>query len=165
MQIDRAVQEFLALKRIAVVGVSRKGASPANAIATRFREGGYEVFAINRSGDEIDGHPTWRSLGEVPGGVDGVVVVTNPSQATAVAAEAAPAGARWIWFHQGFGPVSYNDETLATARGAGVQVIAAACPMMYLNPDGFHRCARGVFRWLGRIPREIEGMTEVRSAP
>ncbi|MCB9684000.1 MAG: CoA-binding protein [Alphaproteobacteria bacterium] len=156
MDIDEATKTFLALERIAVAGVSRKGASPANAIATRLREDGRQVFAINPSGEEIDGHPSWPHVGDVPGGVQGVVVVTDPEHATAVAREAGEAGAEWIWFHQGFGPVSYDDETLRVAHDAGLKVISVGCPMMYCCPDGFHRCARAVFRFVGRIPGNIQ---------
>lgn len=156
MDVDAATAAFLALDRIAVAGVSRTGASPANAIATRLREQGRQVFAINPSGETIDGHPSWAHVGEVPGGVQGVVVVTDPEHAKVVAREAAEAGAEWIWFHQGFGPVSYDDETLRVAHDAGLRVISVGCPMMYCCPDGFHRCARAVFRVVGRIPREID---------
>lgn len=159
IRMDEAVEAFLGLGRIAVVGVSRGGRSPANAIAKRLRETagptGRAVFAINPSGAVIDGEPTFTSVDAVEGGVDGVVVVTNPARALEVVPGAARAGAKWIWFHQGFGPVSYDDQVLAAARAAGLGVIAAGCPMMYVAPDGFHRCARGVFRWFGRIPAEI----------
>lgn len=156
MLLDNAVATFLALPRIAVVGVSRSGQSPANGIAQRLRETEHTVFAVNRAGEEIDGHRTYPSLAAIEGGVDGVVVVTRPSEATQVARDARAAGIPWIWFHQGFGPESYDEETLRVAREAGLNVIAAGCPMMYLKPDVFHRCARSVFRFTGRIPREVD---------
>lgn len=75
----------LGLNRIAVAGVSRAGKSPANAIAKRLRETGGAtgriVFAINPAGDAIDGEPTFAAVDAVEGGVDGVVVVTNPAHA------------------------------------------------------------------------------------
>ncbi|MEZ4236200.1 MAG: CoA-binding protein [Myxococcota bacterium] len=156
MDTEAATKAFLALDRIAVAGVSRTGKSPANAIAARLRETGHQVFAVNPSGDDIDGHPSYPDLSAVEGGVQGVVVVTRPEQARQLAAEAGRIGARWIWFHQGFGPVSYDDETLQVAHDAGLNVISVGCPMMYCCPDGFHRCARAVFRWVGRIPGDID---------
>lgn len=156
MQMDEATRAFLALRRIAVAGVSRTAKSPANAIAKRFRDNDYEVFAINPTGETIDGQPSFATVDAVDGGVEGVVVVTNPAHALEIVPQAARAGARWIWFHQGMGPVSYDDEVLRAAREAHLNVIAAGCPMMYLAPDGFHRCARGLFRLFGRIPKEIE---------
>ncbi|MGF1466518.1 MAG: CoA-binding protein [Sandaracinaceae bacterium] len=91
MEIDAAARAFLDLERIAVAGVSRKGQSPANAIAARLRETGHEVFALNPSGEEIDGQPSFPDVGAIPGGVQGVVVVTAPEPARAVAADAGAA--------------------------------------------------------------------------
>ncbi len=159
MQTDVAAQTFLALKRIAVVGVSRAGSSPANAIAKRLRETDHEVFAVNPAAREIDGEVCYPNLGAIDGGVEGVVVVTAPEAATDIAAQARRAGAEWIWFHQGFGPASFDDETLQVAREAGLHVISVGCPMMYCEPDKFHRCARAVFRFFGRIPGEIDDLS------
>ena len=41
------IADFLAQKRIAVFGVSRDGAQPANAIYRILRQDGHEVVAIN----------------------------------------------------------------------------------------------------------------------
>jgi predicted CoA-binding protein len=156
MKIDDAVKAFLDKKRIAVAGVSHGGDSPANAIANRLRETGHEVFPVNPAGDVIDGHACVKRLEDIAGGVEAVVVVTRPEDAIGLARDAARVGAEWIWFHQGFGPVSYDDGVIEEARKAGLKVIAAGCPMMYCCPDGFHRCARAVFRAFGRIPSEID---------
>jgi uncharacterized protein len=156
MKVDDAARAFLAAKRIAVAGVSHDGESPANAIAKRLRETGHEVFPVNRSGDVIDGHPCAKRLDDIPGGVEAVVVCTRPAAALVLARDAARIGAEWIWFHQGFGPISSDAQVLETARAAGLKVISVGCPLMYCAPDGFHRCARGLFRVFGRIPREIE---------
>jgi predicted CoA-binding protein len=156
MNIDDAVQAFLSKKRIAVAGVSHAGDSPANAIAKRLRETDHEVFPLNPSGDVIDEHRCYASLRDIDGGVEAVVVVTKPADALSIAKDAAATGAEWIWFHQGFGPVSYDDEVLQVAHDAGLKVISAGCPMMYCCPDGFHRCARAVFSFFGRIPKEVE---------
>lgn len=130
MNIDDAVKEFLDKKRIAVAGVSHAGDSPANAIAKRLRETGHEVFAVNPAGDVIDGQATYKRLDDIEGGVEAVVVVTRPEDAGSLAVDAARVGAEWIWFHQGFGPVSYDDAVLEAAHAAGLKVIAAGCPMM-----------------------------------
>lgn len=157
MDIESATKAFLALRRIAVVGVARDGQSPANHIARRLRETGHEVYAVNPRGETIDGEPTWPALSALPVAVQGAVVVVPPQAARVVAAEAGPAGLEWLWFHQGFGPVSYDDEALWIARTAGLKVIHVGCPMMYCCPDGFHRCAEAIFRFVGRIPEEVDG--------
>jgi hypothetical protein len=77
--IKEAANEFLADKRIAVIGVSRdpKGHG-SNLVYRRLRERGYEVFAINPNADEVEGDPCYHDLKTIPGGVDAVVVGTRP---------------------------------------------------------------------------------------
>lgn len=152
----QAASAFFALTRIAVVGAARKGDSPANGIADKLRTKGYEVFLVNPNAESIGEHRCYPRIDAIPGGVEGVVSVTPGAASADVARDAVRAGATWIWFHQGFGPVSFDAAGLTTAREAGLNVIAVGCPMMYLDPDVFHACARTVFSWAGRIPRSIE---------
>ena len=52
--VDQAVDEFLALKRIAVAGVSREpgGSHASNGIYSRLKDRGYEVFPVNPNADK-----------------------------------------------------------------------------------------------------------------
>ena len=46
-KIDTLVQDFLAQKRIAVVGVSDKRETGCNLAYTKFKDAGYNVYAVN----------------------------------------------------------------------------------------------------------------------
>ena len=76
--IEAAIDDFLAQKRIAVAGVSREpgGKHGGNIVYQRFKERGYEVFAVNPNADTVEGDPCYRSLAAIPGGVDAVVIAT-----------------------------------------------------------------------------------------
>jgi len=78
-KIKEAASEFLATKRIAVTGVSRKPQGHgSNVVYQRLRERGYEVFAVNPNADEVEGDPCYQDLKSIPGGVDAVVIGTRP---------------------------------------------------------------------------------------
>ena len=78
--IQKAASEFLAHKRIAVTGVSRKaGDHGSNAVFKRLRERGYEVFAVNPNADEVEGARSYHDLRSIPGGVEAVVIATAPA--------------------------------------------------------------------------------------
>ena len=53
--VPEAVAEFLSGKRLAVAGVSRDTAQPANAVYRKLRAAGYEVFPINPNASEVEG--------------------------------------------------------------------------------------------------------------
>lgn len=156
MKTEAAAKTFLALKRIAVAGASATQPSIGEAIADRLRQNDHEVFLVHPTADEIGGHACYATVDAIPHGVEGVVVATSPRNAHTVVEQAAKAGVEWIWFHQGVGPVSFDDAAIEAARAAGIKVIAVGCPMMYCAPDVAHRCMRGAFRLFGRIPKHVD---------
>ena len=80
--MKQAATAFLANKRIAVTGVSRKAdGHGANAVYQRLRDRGYEVFPVNPNADEVEGVRAFHDLAAIPGGVDAVVIATAPERA------------------------------------------------------------------------------------
>ena len=152
----QAIDDFLAQKRIAVAGVSRNGgAHSGNAIYLRLKERGYEVFAVNPNTDTIGGDPCYRSLAAIPGGVDAVVIATNPGQSAAVARECSELGITRVWMHNSIGPGSVSQEAYGICRENGIACLAGGCPLMF-GPasDGFHRFFGKVLGVFGKLPKE-----------
>ena len=156
--VDQAIDEFLSLKRIAVAGVSRdaNGTHASNGIYTRFKERGYEVFPVNPNADEIMGDPCYRSLKDIPGGVDGVVIATNPKVSLSVAQECKDLGVERVWFHKNFGAGSYSREAHDYCRENGITALVS-CPLWYgKTQDGFHKFFGAACRVLRQVPNTLE---------
>jgi predicted CoA-binding protein len=153
--LQELVEDFLAQRRIAVVGVSRADRlSPANAIWKKLLGAGYEAFAVNPQADEIDGQQCYRSLSAIPSGVDGVVFAAPPGAAEEVVRECEQLGIRRFWMHRALGTGSVSPAAAEFARQNGITVIAGACPMMYVPPVDFgHRCFKFVLRITGGLPK------------
>ncbi|HEY3267793.1 MAG TPA: CoA-binding protein [Armatimonadota bacterium] len=155
--IQDAAREFLAQKRIAVAGVSRKGDAAANAIYRKLRAAGHEVFAVNPNADSVEGDTCFRSLSAIPGAVDAVVIATPRAAAEGLVRQCAANGVRRVWMHSSFGHGSVDEGAVRLAQELGLAVIPGSCPMMYCEPvDGFHRCLRWVLRVSGRQPAPLE---------
>ncbi len=102
--VSEATRDFLAQRRIAVAGVSRTAAGHGgNVVYKRLKDRGYEVFAVNPNTDTVDGDPCFRSLDAIPGGVDAVVIATNPANSAAVVADCERLGISRVWMHRSFG--------------------------------------------------------------
>ncbi len=154
--LNEAVQDFLAQKRIAVTGVSRrKKAQPANLIYRKLRKAGYEVFAVNPGAEEVEGDTCYASLEAIPGGVDGVVVATAPGAAKQIVSDCDALNISRVWIHRSIGQGSASPEAVELGREKGITVIPAGCPMMYCNPDPVHRCMCWFYKATGRIPEHF----------
>jgi uncharacterized protein len=152
--LEQAALEFLALPRIAVAGVSRDSRQTANFIYRTLRTRGSRIFAVNPNASEVEGDPSFPDLASVPGGVDGVILVTPPRAAAEVVRQCRDLGIRHVWMHRALGPGSVSADAVAFCRENGISVIAGACPIMYSRPvDMAHRCFRAVLGLFGQLPR------------
>jgi predicted CoA-binding protein len=154
--LEAKVEDFLAQKRIAVTGVSRDGGHHpvGNNIFRRLKKTGHEVFAVNPHMQSFDGARCYPDLKSIPGGVDGVVIVTRPQATDAIVREADAVGVKRVWMHQGMGGgTSVSNSAVDYCREHGLSVIAGACPMMYGEGVDFgHACMRWMLGVTGKLP-------------
>jgi uncharacterized protein len=155
--IKDAASEFLAHKRVAVTGVSRKPENHgSNVVYKRLRERGYEVFAVNPNADEVEGDTAYHDLRSIPGGVDTVVIGTRPEIAEETMRECVELGIKHVWMHRSFGAGSVSDTATAYGRERGITVIDGGCPCMFdPTADIGHKAMRLVFMLNGHVPREV----------
>ena len=152
-----AATEFLALKRVAVTGVSAnpKGHG-SNAVYVRMRDRGYEVFAVNPNEPTAEGDATYPNLRSIPGGVEAVVIGTRPERAEATMQEAIDLGITHVWMHRSFGAGSVSEPATELGRQNGVTVIDGGCPLMFgPTSDGGHRVMCTLFTLFGKVPKEV----------
>ncbi len=154
--LDMKVQDFLAQKRIAVAGVSRdKGHHPVgNLIYHRLKTTGHEVFAVNPHMQTFEGDRCYPDLQSIPGGVDGVVIITRPTTTQRIVRDCNEAGVRRVWMHRSMGKgTSVSSEAVEYCHQHDISVIAGACPMMYgEGADVGHTCMRWILRLTGGLP-------------
>src|SRR5512137_706331 len=90
------VRDFVSQKRLALAGASRSGKKFGNVILRELKERGYDVVPVHPEAAELEGLTCARSLAQLPGQVDGLVVVTPPLEAVRLVGEAAAAGVRRV---------------------------------------------------------------------
>ena len=150
------VHEFLAQKRIAVAGVSRDNSQHAasNLIYRRLKSTGHDVFAVNPHMQSFDGDRCYPDVQSIPGGVDGVVVVTRPETTAQIVRDCNDAGVRRVWMHQSIGRASsVSLEAVEYCRQHDISVIPGGCPMMYGEGVDFgHACMRWLLKLTGGLP-------------
>ena len=154
--LEAKVTDFLNQKRIAVAGVSRTKQDAANLIYRKLKAAGYQVFPINPNANAFENDPCYPDLKSIPGGVEGVVIVTRPKLAEEIVRQCAEAGVSRVWMHQSMikSGTSVSEEAVRFCSEHSITVIAGACPMMFCQPVDFgHKCMRWMMRFTGGLPK------------
>ena len=156
-KIDPLVKDFLAQKKIAVVGVSDKRETGCNAAYKRFKDAGYAVTPVNPRLTSFDGDPCYPDLKSIPEKPDAVFILTRPSVTDQIVQQCVDLGIQRVWMHcmmgtkpgLAAGMTSVSQDAVQTCRDNGITVIPGACPNQYLKPDFGHSMMRVMFRTLG----------------
>ena len=148
MITNDSVRSFLDGHRIAVIGASDRKDSFARTIDQALSDHGYDVVPVNPRLTELDQRPCYASVKDVPGPVDGAIVMVGPDRATQAVEELAEAGIRKVWLFKGLAAAgAASPEAISACERHGLETVAGACPLMFLEPVGsVHRIHRSVRR-------------------
>lgn len=124
------VDEFLALPRYAVVGASRDPSKYGYKIFRDLVAKGYTVWPVNPNAGDIDGHPSFPSLSDLPETPDVVDLVVPPKVTEKVVRECADLGIRRVWMQPG----SESDDAIAFCREHNIAVVHDQCVMVLSGP-------------------------------
>ena len=156
-KIDTLVQDFLAQKKIAVVGVSDKRETGCNAGYRRFKAAGYTVSAVNPRLTTFEGDPCYPDLKSIPEKPDAVFILANPKVTEQIVQQCVDLGIQRVWMHcmmgtkpgLAAGMTSVSQGAAQMCRENGIAVIPGTCPNQFLNPDFGHAVMRVLWRSLG----------------
>ena len=155
--IDGLVHDFLAQKKIAVVGVSDKRDTGCNLSYKKFKENGYQVYAVNPRISKYEGDACYPDLKSIPEKVDAVFILANPSVTEKIVVQCVELGVKHVWMHcmmgtkpgLAAGMTSVSQNAVETCKANGIAVIPGSCPNQFLQPDFGHGMMRGLWNILG----------------
>jgi predicted CoA-binding protein len=156
-KVDNLVQDFLAQKKIAVVGVSDKRDTGCNLAYNKFKENGYQVYAVNPCIATFNGDPCYPDLKSIPEKVDAVFILTSPKVADEIVLQCVDLGIKHVWMHCMMGTkpglaasmTSVSPSAVEVCKSNGITVIPGTCPNQFLKPDFAHSAMRGLWRMFG----------------
>ena len=151
MTARQDIDDFLARKRILMVGVSR---NPKDFTRMLFREllrRGYDAVPINPAISEAEGARCYARVSEAPP-ARAALLMTSPRVTDQVVPECADAGVETVWMYRAGGAGAVSREAAAFCRSRGIRVIEGECPFMFLPKNGFHKIHGWVRRLAGSYP-------------
>ncbi len=157
--IDHLVQDFLAQKVIAVVGVSDQRETGANRNYKTFKQHGYRAYAVNPRISTFDGSPCYHDLTSIPEKPDAVFMLTSPKVTEQVVQQCVDLGIKHVWMHclMGTKPglaarsTSVSSSAVEVCRKYGIAVIPGSCPAQFLDADFGHGVMRRLWTMFGYL--------------
>lgn len=149
-----AVEDFLAQKRIAMIGVSRENKDFSAQLFSEFCQRGYDMVPVNPHTPNVQGHTCFARVQDIQPPVEGAILMTSPAVTESVVKDCAEAGVRRIWMYSAGGPGAVTEEALEFCRDRGIQVVPGECPFMFWHDShAGHRFHGLVLKIFGRYPR------------
>ena len=150
MTTKAMIDDFLAQRTLAIVGVSRKTEKFGCTVYKELKAKGYRVFPVNSHAEEVMGDRCYPRLSALPEPVGGVVIVVPPAETERVVQDAAAAKIPRVWMQQG----AESEAALRFCQDNGMSVVSGECILMFAGPVGFgHGLHRWVWGLLGKLPK------------
>jgi len=161
-KIENLVQDFLAQKIIAVVGVSDKRETGCNLNYKKFKESGYRVYAVNPRISTYDGAPCYPDLNSIPEKPDAVFMLTSPKVTEQIVQQCVDLGIKHVWMHclmgtkpgLSAGSTSVSQSAVEMCKANGIAVIPGTCPAQFMKPDFTHDMMRRLWKMFGFLSVE-----------
>jgi predicted CoA-binding protein len=169
-KIDALVRDFLAQKKIAVIGVSDRRETGCNLGYRKFKAAGYAVYAVNPRLTTFEGAPCYPDLKSIPEKPDAVFILANPKVTEQIVQQCVDLGIKHVWMHclMGTKPglaasmTSVSPDAVQMCREHGIAVIPGSCPNQFLQPDFGHQVMRVMMRMLGFLRVSDNGVKHSR---
>ena len=120
---DDEIRNFLSLKKVAVIGISRSESKAAHFVPKYLAENGFDIIPVNPNSNEILSKKCYKEITEVEGDID-IVDVFRPSEdVLSFVRDAIKKNPKVIWLQEGI----HNEEAENLAREHGIDVVFNRC--------------------------------------
>jgi uncharacterized protein len=141
----RQINDFLACRKLAVVGASRDPKKFGHQVFVQLQKLGYELVPVNPAAETIEGIACIKSIDGLPGDVEAVCLITAKPQTDEMLRRVLAKGIKQVWVQQ----FSESPETYTIAATADANVVVGRCLFMYTRPEGVHKFHERITKLFG----------------
>lgn len=148
------IEDFLAQKCIAVIGVSRNPNEFSAALFQELQKRGYDMVPVNPKASEVLGLPCFARVQDIQPPVDAALLMTSAKVTDAVIFDCAAAGIPRVWLYSAGNKGAVTEKAVQFCKEHGIQVVPGQCPFMFLpGSGGVHKFHGFIRKITGRYPR------------
>ncbi|HUJ95946.1 MAG TPA: CoA-binding protein [Terriglobales bacterium] len=151
------IQDFLAQKRIAMVGISRHPRDFSEHLFKELCRRGYDVVPVNPNATEVLGRHCFAQVQEIEPPVQAALLMTSPAATDAVVHDCAEAGIDRVWMYRsGRRGGAVSGKAIQFCHEHGIRVVPGQCPFMFWRDAGAGHRIHGFIRKItGGYPRRV----------
>jgi predicted CoA-binding protein len=150
------VEDFLAQKRIAMVGISREAKSISILLFEEMNRRGYDVVPVNPNTPEILGRRCFARVQDIQPPVDAALLMTRPEVTEIIVRDCAEAGIRCVWMYRGVGNGAVSRRAMQFCKERRIEVVPGECPFMFWPDAGaVHRLHGFIRKVTGHYPQPV----------
>ena len=140
-------EQFFQLSSYAVVGHSELKPFP-RLTYRNLRKAGKQVYPVDLSGAaKVEGDDAFKSLADLPGEVEGVIVELPSDQTMDVVQQVAKLGVKDLWLHM----KSDTPEVLSFCEAEGIRVRHGTCAVMYTQQGASYH---SIHKWIMKLTKK-----------
>lgn len=138
---QRLVDAFLSRRRIALLGVSTIASDPTRKTFRALVATGHEVVPIRPGVDEIEGERAYAHLDDVPGVLEGALIMMSRRTSELAIEECAAVGIVQLWVVTPHG-LSFDSRRFCASHS--IEVVTTPTAMSHVQSNLY----RSAIRWL-----------------
>jgi uncharacterized protein len=123
--MNEAIEQALAMKHVAIVGLSNKPDRPSNHVGAYLAAHGYQIVPVNPTEDEVLGLKAYPSVTDIPADipVEVVDIFRKGEDTPPIVEQAIARGAKAVWLQLGI----TSEESKRLAEQAGLPYVEDHC--------------------------------------
>ena len=149
----QTIEEFLAQKRIAMVGISRDPKHFSVTLFQEFRRRGYDVVPVNPHVLELFGQRCFARVQDIQPPVEAALLITAPEITDLVVKDCAEAGIRKVWMFGAGAKGAVSRQAVQFCEQRGIRIVPGQCPFMFWrDAEAIHRLHGFLRKLIGTYP-------------
>jgi uncharacterized protein len=149
--LKTTIDNILKSGKIGLIGISSNKTKWGNVLYKEISAKGYDVYPVSRNCDEINGKKCLKDISELYGVVESVIIAANKKDALDIVRNIDSGKIKNVWFSKG----ADSPESIAEAKDKNINVVSGYCPLMFMNPEGFHKFHEFMSKLFGFYPKEL----------
>jgi predicted CoA-binding protein len=150
----QAISDFLAVKRIAVVGASRDTKQYSRSLFEELLKHGYDAIPVNPNVDELGGRRCFKNVKDINPAPERALIILPEDKTEQAVLDCAEAGVKDVWLHRHVAGGVSDTRAIFRAEERGLNLITGYCMFMFLPHSPFlHRVHGGIMKLVGIYPK------------